>query len=110
MKKALSTLLLTAVALGLVAGCSRTHQTTTASGQVVTGDKAASIERLRDAGTDLQELMNAPDAGAPEEVLKAAQCVAIVPDVVKGVFVIGGHHGRRLDACSTANGWSVPAF
>src|SRR5205814_2287280 len=90
MKRALPILLLTAVAVGLWAGCNRTHQTTTASGQVVTGDKAASIERLRDAGTDLQELMNAPDAAVPQEVLKAAKCVAIVPDMVKGGFVVGG--------------------
>ena len=110
MKRALPILLLTAVALGLWAGCSRTHQTTTASGQVVTGDKAASIERLRDAGTDLQELMNAPDAAVPQEVLKAAKCVAIVPDMVKGGFVVGGRHGRGVATCRTENGWSAPAF
>ena len=104
MKRALPILLLTAVALGLWAGCSRTHQTTTASGQVVTGDKAASIERLRDAGTDLQELMNAPDAAVPQEVLKAAKCVAIVPDMVKGGFVVGGRHGRGVATCRTETG------
>jgi lipid-binding SYLF domain-containing protein len=110
MKQAVFTLLLTIFALGLWAGCNRTHQTTTASGQVVTGDRAASIERLRDAGTDLQQLMNAPDAAVPQEVLKAAKCVAIVPDMVKGGFVVGGRHGRGVATCRTENGWSAPAF
>ena len=62
--------------LAVAAGCARGNKTaTTASGQVVTGDKAAAIDRLRDAGADLQQLMNAPDAAVPDEVLKAAKCV-----------------------------------
>ena len=109
MKSKLTVLLLMA-AVAVTAACSSHHETTTAGGQTVYGDKAASIERLRTAADDLQKLMNAPDAGAPKEVLESAKCVAIVPDMVKGGFVIGGNHGRGVATCRTGNGWSAPAF
>jgi lipid-binding SYLF domain-containing protein len=96
--------------LALAVGCARNKTATTASGQVVTGDKAAAIDRLRDAGADLQQLMNAPDAAVPKEVLEAAKCVAVVPDMVKGGFVVGAQHGRGVATCRTGNGWSAPAF
>ena len=100
-----------AALLLLVAGCAHNNKTaTTATGKVVTGDKAAAIDRLRDSGADLQQLMNAPDAAVPDEVLKAAKCVAVVPDMVKGGFVLGAQHGRGVATCRTGNGWSAPAF
>jgi lipid-binding SYLF domain-containing protein len=30
--------------------------------------------------------------------------------LVKGGFVFGGKHGRGVDTCRTAGGWSAPAF
>ena len=109
MRNKLLVLLLMAMTAITVA-CSSHHETTTAGGQTVYGDKAASIERLRTAADDLQKLMNAPDAAVPKEVLESAKCVAIVPDMVKGGFVIGGNHGRGVATCRTGNGWSAPAF
>src|SRR5215471_5879723 len=109
MRNKLVVLLLMA-AVAVTAACSSHHETTTASGQTVFGDKAASIERLRTAADDLQKLMNAPDAAVPKEVLESAKCVGIVPDMVKGGFVIGGNHGRGVATCRTGNGWSAPAF
>jgi lipid-binding SYLF domain-containing protein len=109
MRNKIAVLLLMALASAMVA-CSSHHETTTAGGQTVYGDKAASIERLRTAADDLQKLMNAPDAAIPSDVLSAAKCVAIVPDMVKGGFVIGGNHGRGVATCRTGKGWSAPAF
>ena len=93
-----------------VVGCSRHHVATTAAGNTVYGDKAAAIERLRDSGEDLKQLMDAPDAEIPKEVVDAAKCVAVVPDMVKGGFVIGARHGLGVATCRTSNGWSSPAF
>src|SRR5215470_1345642 len=109
MTKKITLLLLLAV-FAVAVACSTHHETTTASGNTVYGDKAASIERLRNAADDLNQLMNAPDAAVPKEVLESAKCVAIVPDMVKGGFVIGGNHGRGVATCRTGNGWSAPAF
>ncbi len=94
----------------LVAGCSQRHVATTPTGQTVYGEKAEVAQRLQAAADDLQQLMNAPDSAIPEAVLKDAKCVAIVPDMVKGGFVVGGQHGRGVATCRTPNGWSNPAF
>jgi lipid-binding SYLF domain-containing protein len=94
----------------LLAGCSHHHVTTTASGKTVYGDKAAAIERLRDSGQDLKELMNAPDSAIPKAVMDAAKCVAVIPDMVKGGFVFGARHGLGVATCRTDHGWSDPAF
>jgi len=91
-------------------GCSSHHQTTTASGKTVYGEQAQIIERLRNSGTDLKQLMNTPDNAIPQEVLADAKCIAVVPDMVKGGFVFGANHGRGVASCRTGNGWSQPAF
>lgn len=72
--------------------------------------RESSTERLTKAGVVLQEIMAAPDKGIPEEVLEHARCVAVVPNMVKGGFIVGGRHGRGVATCRTADGWSAPAF
>ena len=69
-----------------------------------------STDRLRDAGTVLKEIMATPDKGIPEEVLDNAKCVVVVPNLVKGGFIIGGKHGRGVATCRTNSGWSAPSF
>jgi lipid-binding SYLF domain-containing protein len=66
--------------------------------------------RLDDAGKVLTGIMNAPDRGIPEEVLEGAKCIAVVPNMIKGGFILGGKHGKGVATCRTANGWSAPAF
>jgi len=69
-----------------------------------------SVERLQKSATVLKEIMDAPDKGIPAEVLDGARCIAVVPHLIKGGFVIGGKHGRGVATCRTAAGWSAPAF
>src|SRR5450631_3903039 len=66
--------------------------------------------RLQAAGVVMNEIMAAPDKGIPEEVLHGAKCIAVVPDMVKGAFIVGGEHGRGVVTCRTAHGWSAPDF
>jgi lipid-binding SYLF domain-containing protein len=66
-------------------------------------------DRVDMAANDLQELVNAPDKGIPQEIMAKAKCVAVIPDMVKGGFVFGAEHGRGLVTCRTHNGWSAPA-
>jgi lipid-binding SYLF domain-containing protein len=103
------------VALSLLAailtiGCSQHHLPSPASDKTMYDEQAQIVERLRDAGTDLKELMNAPDSTIPAEVLANAKCVAVVPNMVKGGFVIGANHGRGVATCRIGNGWSQPGF
>ena len=58
----------------------------------------------------LDEIESAPDQGIPEEVLGSAQCVAVVPTMLKGGFIVGARFGRGVASCRTPKGWSAPAF
>jgi lipid-binding SYLF domain-containing protein len=66
--------------------------------------------RLQSAAVVMNEVMAAPDKGIPEEVLTGAKCIAVVPSMAKGGFIVGGEHGRGVVTCRTGHGWSAPAF
>jgi lipid-binding SYLF domain-containing protein len=68
------------------------------------------VDRVQSAGTVLNEIENAPDKGIPEDVLGSADCVAVVPSLLKGGFIVGARYGRGVASCRTAKGWSAPAF
>ena len=67
-------------------------------------------DRVQAAADVLNEIQSAPDSGVPNEILSRADCVAVVPSMLKGGFVVGGKYGRGLASCRTPKGWSAPAF
>jgi|SRR5215470_7488213 len=67
-------------------------------------------DRLKGAADVLNEIQSAPDQGIPEEVLGSAECVAVVPSMLKGGFIVGARYGRGVASCRTTKGWSAPAF
>ena len=67
-------------------------------------------DRVQAAADVLDEIQSAPDSGIPQEVLGAAECVAVVPSLLKGGFIVGAKYGRGLASCRTKKGWSAPAF
>src|ERR1017187_1917191 len=69
-----------------------------------------SVARLQSSVDVLHAVMGAPDKGIPDEVLSNAKCILVVPNLIKGGFIIGGKHGRGVASCRTASGWSAPAF
>jgi lipid-binding SYLF domain-containing protein len=70
----------------------------------------SAASRADAAATVLNEIMAAPDNGIPVEILDSAKCVAVVPNLVKGGFVVGGSHGRGMATCKLSNGsWTPPA-
>jgi len=71
-------------------------------------NKAA--DRVKSASTILEEIQTAPDTGIPDEVMGSAQCVAVIPSMLKAGFVFGARYGRGVASCRTAKGWSDPAF
>jgi len=73
-------------------------------------DRAKIVDRVDAAATVLDEIMAAPDKGIPEEVLGSAQCIAVVPSLLKGGFVVGAAYGKGVATCRTDKGWSAPAF
>src|SRR5215472_4296540 len=69
----------------------------------------SAASRAESAATVLNEIMSAPDKGIPEEIISSAKCIAVVPSLLKGGFVLGGAHGKGMASCRTADGWSAPA-
>jgi len=69
-----------------------------------------SVNRMQSSVDVLQAIMAAPDKGIPEEVLNDAKCIVVVPNLIKGGFIVGGKHGRGVASCRTSDGWSAPAF
>lgn len=67
------------------------------------------VKRMNASAEVMNEIMETPDKGIPEELLDSAKCVAIIPSMVKIGFVFGGRHGRGIATCRTSSGWSAPA-
>ena len=67
-------------------------------------------DRIDDAATVIDEIMATRDKGIPEEVFGSATCVAVVPSLLKGGFIVGARYGKGVASCRTATGWSAPAF
>lgn len=73
-------------------------------------DNSKAEDRIKSSGTVLDEIESAPDSGIPESILKSAECVAVVPSMLKGGFVVAASYGRGVASCRTPKGWSAPAF
>ena len=70
-------------------------------------------DRVENAGTVVKEILNAPDS-IPQSVLDKADCVVILPSVLKFAIGIGGSYGRGVMTCrggSTFHGpWGAPTM
>jgi lipid-binding SYLF domain-containing protein len=67
-------------------------------------------DRVQAAAEVLNQIQSAPDAGIPQDILGKAECVAVVPSMLTGGFIVGAKYGRGLASCRTPKGWSAPAF
>jgi len=72
--------------------------------------ESKATDRVQAAGDVLNEIQSAPDSGIPAEILGRSECVAVVPSMLKGGFIVGAKYGRGVASCRTAKGWSAPAF
>jgi len=80
-----------------------------ASAAWAAGERDKVTDRVEGAASVLDEIMAAPDKGIPEEVIGSAQCIAIVPSLLKGGFIVGAAYGKGVVTCRTDKGWSAPA-
>ena len=68
-------------------------------------------QRAENAVRVLKEVMQAPDKAIPHDLLREAHAIAVIPDVIKAGFVVGGRHGEGLISIKTRDGtWSNPSF
>ena len=66
-------------------------------------------QRLSDSTTVIHEMSQASDEGIPQDLLRKARCVIVVPGLKKVAFIGGGKYGRGYGSCMTRKGWSPPA-
>jgi lipid-binding SYLF domain-containing protein len=66
--------------------------------------------RLHEAAAVFSEGTAAPDNGIPQDLIERAKCIAIVPGIKKGVFVIGVKYGKGFISCRDPSdgSWSAP--
>ncbi len=86
-----------------------TVATTIALSPVQAADNEAA-QRLDDAAAVFSQIMAAPDQGIPQDLLEAAHCIVIVPDLKTAAFIVGGKYGKGYISCrrKTRPGWSAP--
>jgi SH3 domain-containing YSC84-like protein 1 len=64
-------------------------------------------DRLENAGTVLEEILNIPD-DIPPDLLDKAECVVIFPSVIKFAIGIGGSYGRGAMVCRSGEHFTGP--
>jgi len=70
-------------------------------------------KRLAACGQVFKEIMDIPD-GIPKDLINKAECVIVIPSVLKFAFGVGGDFGRGAITCRTGQHftghWSAPAL
>src|SRR5271170_3942226 len=71
------------------------------------------VDRVKLSGTVISEIMNVPD-DIPQSVIDKADCVVVLPSVVKAAFIVGGSYGRGVLTCRSGRHfrgpWSAPSM
>ena len=64
-------------------------------------------DRVQNAGTVMKEILSVPD-DIPQQLLDKAECVIVLPSVIKIAFVFGGSYGRGVMTCRTGSAFTGP--
>src|SRR5205085_11442647 len=66
-------------------------------------------ERVVRAGQVFRELRSVPDREIPADLIARSRCVAVIPNVIKAAWILGGHYGKGVLSCRSKSGeWSPP--
>ncbi len=69
--------------------------------------------RIENAGKVMVEILNVPD-NIPEDLLDKAECVIVLPSVIKFAIGFGGSYGRGVMTCRSgkefSGPWSAPSM
>jgi len=76
-------------------------------------DNKKEVDRVENSGTVITEILAIPD-NIPQDLLDKAECVVVLPSVVKFAIGIGGSYGRGVMTCRSGekfNGpWGAPTM
>jgi SH3 domain-containing YSC84-like protein 1 len=69
--------------------------------------------RLENCGMVMDEILRVPD-DIPARLMDKAECVIVIPSVLKGAFIVGGTYGRGAMTCRSGEHfdgtWSAPSM
>jgi SH3 domain-containing YSC84-like protein 1 len=63
--------------------------------------------RLENAGEVMKEILNIPD-DIPQDLLDKADCVIVIPSVLKAAFIFGASYGRGAMTCRSGDDFQGP--
>jgi SH3 domain-containing YSC84-like protein 1 len=70
-------------------------------------------DRVESAGTVVKEIMDIPD-DIPQNVIDKADCVVVLPSVLKAAFIVGASYGRGVMTCRSGDNmrgpWGAPTM
>ena len=70
-------------------------------------DNKKEADRLDNAGTVLEEILNIPD-DIPQDLIDKAECIVIFPSVIKFAIGVGGSYGRGAMICRSGEHFTGP--
>src|ERR1700745_2302345 len=70
-------------------------------------------DRLENSGRVVKEIMDIPD-NIPQNVIDKADCVVVLPSVLKAAFIVGASYGRGVMTCRSGDNmrgpWGAPTM
>jgi lipid-binding SYLF domain-containing protein len=70
-------------------------------------NKAKDEDRLQNSGQVMKEVVDIPDS-IPQKLLDKADCVIVIPSVLKAAFIVGGSYGRGAMTCRSGADFQGP--
>ena len=61
-------------------------------------DNKKEVERVENSGKVMSEILNVPE-DMPQDLLDEAECVIVLPSVVKAAFIVGGGYASGVMTC-----------
>src|ERR1700757_1592151 len=70
-------------------------------------------DRVQSSGRVVKEIMDIPD-DTPQNVIDKADCVVVLPSVLKAAFIVGASYGRGIMTCRSGENmrgpWGAPTM
>ena len=80
---------------------------------LLAADNEKETDRVENSGKVMSEILNVPD-NIPQSLLNKAECVIVLPSVLKAAFIVGGSYGRGVMTCrggeNFTGAWGAPTM
>jgi len=80
---------------------------------ISTNAQSKEQDRVENSGRVIKEIMDIPD-DIPQNVIDKADCVVVLPSVLKAAFIVGASYGRGIMTCRSGENmrgpWGAPTM